>query len=254
MTTPDSSRDDSPHSDDVCLGGRLCIRQSRTGYRFNFDSLLIAATANQLDPRVILDVGAGSGVIGLALLCSQDDRRAIFVERQRGLFCHLTHNVAAAGLDARASVELADIRELADALPRVDVVVINPPYFRPGEGRTGPPGERQDARFQNHGSIDELLAAAAKPLEREGHVCLSYPSRRLDDALEALNAAGLRRKTLRFVHPAADAPANLVIVTASKRRRSETVVIPALQVYAGPNVYSDEALSVIDGTWMDAAK
>lgn len=176
--------------------------------------------------------------------------RALFIERQRTLLENLQVNVDRVEREVELKVIDTDIRRVPELnLPRVSLAVFNPPYFRPAEGRTGPPGERQDARFQNHGTLAELVHATDALLERDGVLCLTYPSRRLDDALGALDDAGLKLKRLRFVHPTVDRDSNLVVIRASRRRRSETLVEAPLYVYASLNVYSREAERIIEGKW-----
>ena len=52
---------------DAIFGGRIKILQSRTGYRFSLDSLLLADFTRLKGSETVVDLGTGNGVVPLIL-------------------------------------------------------------------------------------------------------------------------------------------------------------------------------------------
>ena len=68
---------------DVIRG--LSFLQHKHGYRFSMDPVLLADFVSMRTAKRILDLGAGSGVLGLLLAARYPKARATLVELQRGL-------------------------------------------------------------------------------------------------------------------------------------------------------------------------
>jgi len=108
--------------------------------------------------------------------------------------------------------------------------------------------ERQVARHELAGGLDEFLRAGAFFLRANGRMAMVYPVVRSVDLLTAMRDAGLEPKCLRMVHSFRGAKASLVLAEAIKGGRSGLEVLAPLIVYAGARTYSDEVASMIAGT------
>jgi tRNA1Val (adenine37-N6)-methyltransferase len=180
-------------TDDVLLGERLKIRQPARGYRLGLDALLLAAWASRNTPvhpqRLhVLDLCAGTGVVGLAFSVMREDVGALnAVEASPELSLILQHNLSQGHGRFRVRAELQDVRELSGL--HADVILMNPPYFEPGSGRLSPNPYRAMARHQVLGNIDELLAAAVRCMHDNTLFFMAYPvdrMARVESALERL--------------------------------------------------------------------
>src|SRR6266550_6557757 len=58
---------DAEITEDAVLGGRLTLRQPRSGHRFGHDAILLAAATDARPGDTAVDLGAGVGTAGLAL-------------------------------------------------------------------------------------------------------------------------------------------------------------------------------------------
>ncbi len=99
-------------SADAWLGGRLSLVQPRRGHRVGSDAALLVAAAGTPEGRII-DVGAGVGAVGLALVGRCARSHADLIEIDAGLARLAADNAARNGLTARARVlrlDLADAR------------------------------------------------------------------------------------------------------------------------------------------------
>jgi tRNA1(Val) A37 N6-methylase TrmN6 len=131
---------------DAFLGGRLAAVQPLAGHhRSGLEAVLLAAALETGFAGTVVDLGAGTGVAGMAVAARCPNARAVLVERdpvavacaqaalalpQNGGFAE---RVVVAAVDIAAS---AAIRE-ASGLPAgaADAVIVNPPFHDPGARR-----------------------------------------------------------------------------------------------------------------------
>ena len=193
----------------------------RGRYRTNEDSLLLAAFA----PRVrgtVFDLGAGVGVVGLAIAVASPEAKIVLVERDPDAVLVAQKN--AEGL-SRVRVLGGDVRTIANAhRGEASLVVCNPPYVPEGRGRAPRSGKR-DAKM---GDADPFLAAARTLLGRRGSACFCYPTTNLLDFLAAMRKRGLEPKRIRLVHAGAEKPARLALIETKAAKRGGLVIDPPL--------------------------
>lgn len=134
----------------------LVVLQPARGYRYGVEVYLLASLALEGAPRTALELGGGSGVVALLLAwCGVD---VTIVERDPRWVAVARHNVAASGLVDRVRVVEADARTWRG--DPVDVVVSNPPWFRPAAGPTSPDDWKAASRSMLHGTPSEFAAVA----------------------------------------------------------------------------------------------
>ncbi len=97
------------------------------------DALLFIKQKKLENPR-ILDLGAGTGCIGLSILKNANTANLVCVEKSPEAYKYLVENTANLKLDNRTQTILNDIEELNFAdLGHFDIVVSNPPYIANGD-------------------------------------------------------------------------------------------------------------------------
>ncbi len=222
---------------DSLLGGRVTLWQPPrgAGYRFNLDPVLLASFVRPSGGHV-LDVGAGCGVIGLLLLALGKAERVTAVEVQPQLAELLRKNVADNGVAERFTVLEGDVRTLA--LPTVDAVVCNPPYFRAGDGRGSADEGREAGRRERNGRLHELVAAGLSALGRGGTFGAIITSQRGDELAGLLTEAGATALRRRRIVPRAGKPVGHVLLEA-------TLASP--RATTPPRLVDEPALVVHDG-------
>lgn len=179
------------------LGLRLV--EPRRGHRFRPESPLVGDLLDPTPaPRSVLDLGAGCGVLGLVagVVYGATAPHVVLVERDPVLAACARTNTA--GVAFPVEVVAADIRELTRE--RFDLVLANPPYFAPGEGRASSNPSAHVATHALHGDVADFCAAAARHLAEGGRFWLVYPSDRVCHAIEAIAAAGLCLRRIVVVH------------------------------------------------------
>ncbi|MEW5852499.1 MAG: methyltransferase [Myxococcota bacterium] len=158
--------------DGVCRGF-LQLWQPRRGYRYNLDSVLLGAlAAGVVRDGLVLDVGAGSGIVGL-YVGKASGARVVLVERQAAWIPVLRRNVVENGVTAE--VVRADFRELPLRDHSVALLTCNPPFTTPGTGRPSPLGHKQLSRHAAHGGAQEVLDEADRVLAPDGVQIMVLP-------------------------------------------------------------------------------
>jgi tRNA1Val (adenine37-N6)-methyltransferase len=210
----------------------LRIIQPRAGYRFSLDPLLLCEFVGIDAAARVIDLGTGCGVIPLVLARKGEDASLVGVEFQEETARLAQRNVELNGLADRVEIIGADILSLRErfAVSSFDLVVANPPYRKPGSGRTSPSAGRDLARHESTAGLADFLAAAKYLVKPAGRICLIYHTSRLADCLVEAEGLRLSPGRLRFVHGSPQAEARMFLVELVKGRKRELTVLPPLFV------------------------
>lgn len=219
----------------------LQFYQSKNGYRFSIDAVLLSEFVSlRIAPR-ILDLGSGSGIVGILLADRYPASHVTMVEIQKGLHSLSERNVALNGLGERVQAVREDFANLPVSYNGAfDLVVANPPYRRTRTGLESEGEERLIARHEITMSLPGLLKAAAKALKSRGRLCVVYNPNRLAELMSAMSSVGLEPKRLMFVHGRVGTEARIVLVEAVRDGRIGLKVEPPLIVYNDEGGYTDQ--------------
>ncbi len=204
------------------------------GHRFGADALLLACFAHP-GRGPVLDLGAGSGAVGLGLGLRGPELALAGLEMDPDMLGHAVENARRLGLEGRFLALRGDVRRMREAVPAESFgqVVCNPPWLRPGRGRTSPDSARERARAETEATLDDFSRAAAWALRPGATAAFIVGAGRLADLLAACSAGGLEPKRLRLVHPKAGAAARFALLEARKQGNPGLTVEPTLVLH-GP--------------------
>lgn len=234
---------------DTLFHGELKLRQSRPGYRFSLDALLLARFVTIRPGDAVADLGGGNGVIALILAHGYPELTVTAVELQRGMAQRARANVALNGYENRIKIICGDVRQIARlAAPESHgVVVCNPPYRVPTSGRISPDPEKRLARHEIAGRLIDFVRAGAYLLPVRGRMAVVYPALRAVDLLGTMREANIEPKRLRMVHSFAGVEASLVLVEGVKGGRNGVEVLAPLVIYEKGKQYGAEVASLLAG-------
>jgi tRNA1Val (adenine37-N6)-methyltransferase len=234
---------------DVLFGGRLSLYQSRSGYRFSIDALLLANYVSIKRGDRVIDLGTGNAVIPLVLAQLHPSAAFVGIELQASMAERARRNVRLNGLERRVRIISGDVRrpQTLGAAAVFDVAVCNPPYRTPSSGRISANHERQMSRHEMTGDLNDFLRAGAFLLRDKGRMALVYPAVRSADLIFALRQARIEPKRLRMVHSFQDAEASLLLVEGLKGGRAGVKIQPPLVIYGDDKKFTDEAAAIIAG-------
>jgi tRNA1Val (adenine37-N6)-methyltransferase len=199
---------------DCFMDGRLKLIQSKDGYRFSIDAILLAEFVTIRQGDVVVDLGTGCGVIPLILLLTKLVGYAFGLEIQEELAGQAARNVLLNGFDDKMRVVRGDIKNPPIAKESADVVICNPPYRQVKSGRINPDPRRAIARHEIMASMDDILRAARSVLRKKGRLALIYSSVRLADILARMGHFNLEPKKIQIIYPDLNSGAKLVLVEA----------------------------------------
>lgn len=228
-----SSRDpeNQPFPDeslDRFMNGRLQVIQSREGYRFSIDAILLSEFVTVRKGDIIFDLGTGCGIIPLILLLTRPAQHVFGIEIQKELASQAKRNALINGLADQFDVITGDIKSLA--LPRqcADVVICNPPYRRIKSGRINPDLQKAIARHEIMISIDDIIRTAKFLLRKKGRLAMIYPSMRFLDVLVSMRRFNLEPKRVQIQYPGLESEAELVLIEAYLDGRPGLKITPPL--------------------------
>lgn len=218
---------------DSILQGRLSLAQPKLGYRFSMDSLLLIDFVNKGVPLGnVLDLGAGVGLIGLAL-AQQDERNQVtLIEIQPLLAALCRWNASRNHLAEHVRILEADVLDKKAqrmiGIGNQDWVVTCPPYFKMGTGDLSPQEELATARYETKLPLSGWVEATARLLKPQGKLGVVFPADRSLELLCALIGKKLHPTRIRWVHSKASQPAQRILVEATKQESPPLQVEPPL--------------------------
>ena len=213
---------------DLFLDGRLKLIQSRDGYRFSIDAVLLSQFATIRSGDVVIDLGTGCGVIPLILLLTKPVGHVFGLDVQEGLITQAARNARLNGFEKKMNVVRGDIRHPPFASGIANHVVCNPPYRKIKSGRINPDPQRAIARHELLVSLDDILRAAAALLAKKGRFALVYPAARLVEMLVRLRRFNLEPKRVRIHYPNLESNAKLALIEAVLGGKPGLEILPPL--------------------------
>jgi tRNA1Val (adenine37-N6)-methyltransferase len=230
---------------DVTLDSIRNIRlyQSKTGYRFSVDSLLLYDFITLKEVNCIADLGAGSGIVGILLAKKYPGAGVTLLEIQDGLIRLAERNILLNHLEDRIKVVKCDLRILAATSVKsrhYDLVVSNPPFRRLKSGLLNTEEEKAIARHEIKLRLPEFINASSSLLKAKGRLCMIYHPQRLSELIDTMRDKDIEPKRLRFVHSTASSESKMVLLEAVKGGRAGLKVEKPLYIYERDGRYSDE--------------
>jgi tRNA1(Val) A37 N6-methylase TrmN6 len=223
----DAERDILETSEDAVLGGRLRLRQPRTGHRVGHDAILLAAATGGSKGELAVDLGAGVGAAGLALAARVPGLKVTLVEIDAALCDLAVGNARLNKLDNRVNVLTADAADTGLAAGSADRVLMNPPFHDASRQNVSPDPRRRLAHAAAPGLLPRWIASAARLLKPQGVLTLIWRADGLADVQDAL-AGAFGDIAVLPAQPRADAPAIRVLVRAVKSGHGSHKTYPAL--------------------------
>jgi len=221
-------------TEDAFLGGRLRLRQLKTGHRAGHDAVLLAAATSARAGHHVVDFGAGVGAAGLALARRIEGVNLVLVEIDETLAGLAQANAAANAI--AASVIVLDIESGAEAFAAAglppdyaDAVLMNPPFNDGTRHRASPDPVRAHAHVAGDDTLARWVHAARRILKSGGALTLIWRADGITEVLAALDR-GFGSLAILPVHGEAGVAAIRILIRAVKGGRAPTQILPALML------------------------
>ncbi|MGI6649576.1 MAG: tRNA1(Val) (adenine(37)-N6)-methyltransferase [Bacillota bacterium] len=212
---------------DLIRGG-LKLIESRSGYHFTMDAVLLAHFVTVKSGDRVADLGSGSGIIPLLLNTRLPDLSIWGIEIQENLLDRARRSVAINGLQQQIDLQHGDLREIPAKIPAADfeVVVSNPPYRPLRRGRSSPCQEVAWAREEVSSTLGEVINSGYWLLRTGGRLALVHLWERRQEVVDLLLRYGMRPVRYREVRHNQQLAPSRFLVEAIKMRTASMVDFP----------------------------
>ena len=219
-------------TDDAVLGGRLKLLQPAKGHRAGHDAILLAAAAPS--SKYAVDLGAGVGTAGLALLARKAAERLTLIEIDPDLAALAQENAKRNNFAACSEIVAADAFKLArkggpemPSASSADLVLMNPPFNDPARKNISPDLARRRAHIASDTELDQWVGSAERLLSADGKLVLIHRPEAMEAILVTLKG---RFGALEIIpiFPKPEVPAIRLIVRATKGRRTPPVLLAGI--------------------------
>lgn len=213
-------------------------------HRFGTDAFLLANFAKPRRNDVVCDLCSGCGIIPL-ILCRENKPKKIYgVEIQHEAAELFRSSIEENGLSQTVFAVEADLRErLPIERESVDVVTVNPPYFKAESGEKKLSEAQKIARHEIMCELSDVIGAADYLLKYGGTLKICHIPERLTDLLVLMREKKIEPKTMRLVQNREGEAPWLVLVGGKKGGKSGLKLEKPLIMEQG-GALSDEILQM----------
>ncbi len=212
------------------LDGRVILHQTQDGLRASMDSVLLASVVSAKSKDGILDMGCGTGAVGL---CVNERLRDLGlsitgIDIQEQMIDVATYNASENNIQNRAKYICGDVGDKAlFEAEAFDHIVMNPPYYKDGERQKSPDTVRETAYS---GDLDIWMASALYWVKQGGCVSLIHRADALNDILY-LAQKKFGAIEVWPIHSKTKDPAIRVIVKMRRNRKTPLTLHPPIILF-----------------------
>jgi tRNA1(Val) A37 N6-methylase TrmN6 len=242
-TNPQKGKDETQ---DTFYHGRILVRQKKKGYRFSVDAPLLADFIQTKKSDRCLELGTGCGIISL-LLSIKPFLEITALEIQESLADLAWRNVRLNHLEKRIRVIHTDFFDFQPS-HKFDVVFSNPPYIKAHAGRLSSAREKWVAKHEVKCDILGVMQKTAALLKKRGRAYFIFAARRKPEFSRAVEDAGLKMKTMRWVYPRKMSQPNFLLSQCVfPSSGTETRILSPLFLFDESGKYTPEAKEIFAG-------
>lgn len=182
---------------------QFSISHDKCAHKVGTDGVLLGAWAQAENPKSVLDVGTGSGLI--ALMMAQKFPHALVngIELDEPSFIQATENAKHSPFSDRTHILKGDFLKYA-FVEKFDLIVSNPPFYK-GNTSTGK-SERDRARHEEHLPQKNFLEKAISILAPAGKIAVILPNEEGEQFEKEAHNLGLYLNKLTKVSGSPSAP------------------------------------------------
>ena len=228
--------------DDLQFEG-LKLIQNKSGFCFGIDSVLLSDFARRIkNNSVVVDIGTGTGIIGI-LLCKKTKLKKIYgVEIQEKVAEMAKRSVQLNNLQDKFEIINCDINNIFQYLEpnSIDVIVTNPPYKKNNTGVKNENEIQMTSRHELKCTLENIVEKSSRLLKDKGEFFMVHRAERLVDIMCELRKYHLEPKNVRFVHSKQNEQPNLILVKAIKMANEFLKIDKPLVIYNDAGIYTEE--------------
>ena len=219
------------------------VDQSGCAMKINTDGVLLGALADADDPKNILDIGTGTGVIAVMLAQRFPKAKIDAVEIDVSAAATAGRNFANSPFASRLAAYSLGFEQFFESHPekKYDLIVSNPPFYI--NSLKSPKKSIEIAKHADKDFFERLIIAVAGHLTNAGRLCMILPV----DTAELVLEHGQRNRLF---------PLNSVNISSFSNSEPHRVILSlgfdqatttesALSIFETPGVYSEEYIKLL---------
>lgn len=225
----------------------LKIIQNTEGFCFGIDSILLSNFASEIKKgSKIIDLGTGTGIIGILLSKKIENSRVVGIEIQQDVYERAQRSVILNKLEKQFTLINKNIKELEnyEELGTFDAVVTNPPYKKEYTGIRNENEKKLISRHEITANLEDFIKISSKLLKDQKGFYMVHRPDRLVDIVELLRKYKLEPKRMQFVYPKQGKEPNILLIKAIKNAKPFLKIEKPIYVYEEDGRYTDEILKI----------
>lgn len=223
----------------------LKIIQDTEGFRFGIDSVLLTEFARDIKKnKTIVDLGTGTGILGILLSKKVYPKKIIGIEIQEEVAKMAQRSIKLNSLENIFEIINSNIKDLKLPKNYYDIVITNPPYKKIETGIISKNIKQQISRFEIYANLDDWIRTASELINSNGSFYMVYRVNRLTELFSILKKYNLEVKRIRFVHSKLSEQSNLVLLKAVKNGNTFLKIEKPLVIYNENGTYTDEIINI----------
>lgn len=230
--------------DDLQYKG-LKIIQNTKGFCFGIDSVILSDFAKNIKKgRKVVDLGTGTGIIGL-LLCKKTELKEIVgVEIQKEVAEMANRSIKLNKLEDKFKILNTDINKIfEDKLlekNKFDVVVMNPPYKEKGTGKINEVDSKIISRHEVKATLSDFIKVASNLLKDKGEIYIVHKPERMPDIIQKMRENKIEPKEIKTVYSNKKTEASLILIKGIKGANKFFKILEPLYIYEENGEYTKE--------------
>ena len=237
---------DNERIDDLQLNN-LKIIQNKDGFCFGIDAVLLSDFAKDIrNNSTVLDLGTGTGIIGI-LLCAKTKLSKIYgIDIQKDVCDMAFRSIKLNNLEDKFEIINTNIKDLQNIFEEssFEAIVSNPPYKKDNSGLKNESETKLISRHEITASLEDFISVSSKLLKNNGSIYMVHRPERLSDLFYLLKKYNLEPKKLRLVQSYQDSKPKLVLIKATKNAKSFLNIEEPLIIYNKDGSYTDEIFKI----------
>lgn len=230
--------------DDLQYKG-LKIIQNTKGFCFGIDSVILSDFAKNIKKgSKVVDLGTGTGIIGL-LLCKKTELKEIVgVEIQKEVAKMANRSIKLNKLEDKFKILNTDINKIfEDKLlekNKFDVVVMNPPYKEKGTGKINEVDSKIISRHEVKATLSDFIKVASNLLKDKGEIYIVHKPERMPDIIQKMRENKIEPKEIKTVYSNKKTEASLILIKGIKGANKFFKILEPLYIYEENGEYTKE--------------
>jgi len=198
-------------------------------HRFGTDAILLAKFARPSKKDVVCDLCTGCGIIPMLFEAwGNNPKKSYGVEIQDEAIALFEKSVSDNELGNKVIPVRADLTKKDELLqiPResVDIVTVNPPYFKAESGSERLSPAQAIARHELLCNLEQVIAAAGMLLKYGGTLKICHIPERLTDLICLMRQYNIEPKVIRFAQNRGQLKPYLVLISGKKGGKPGVII------------------------------